>query len=55
MSWQQDLTRGLIPLFLPNGTMAVGAAVALGTGLVAGLLPAVSAMRLSIVDALRRV
>jgi putative ABC transport system permease protein len=51
----QDLTRGLIPLFLPNGTMAVGAAVALGTGLVAGLLPAVSAMRLSIVDALRRV
>ena len=52
---KQDLTRGLIPLFLPNGAMAVGAAVALGTGLVAGLLPAVSAMRLSIVDALRRV
>jgi putative ABC transport system permease protein len=51
----QDLTRGLIPLFLPNGSIAVGAAVALGTGLVAGLLPAVSAMRLSIVDALRRV
>jgi putative ABC transport system permease protein len=52
---EQDLTRGLIPLYLPNGTMAVGAAVALGTGLLAGLLPAVSAMRLSIVDALRRV
>jgi putative ABC transport system permease protein len=52
---EQDLTRGLIPLFLPNGSIAVGAAVALGTGLVAGLLPAVSAMRLSIVDALRRV
>lgn len=50
-----DLTRGLIPLFLPNGTAAVGAAVALGTGLLAGLLPAVSAMRLSVVDALRRV
>jgi len=50
-----DLTRGLIPLYTPNGTMAVGAAVALGTGLVAGLLPAVSAMRLSVADALRRV
>jgi putative ABC transport system permease protein len=52
---EQDLTGGLIPLYLPNGTMAVGAAVTLGTGLLAGLLPAVSAMRLSIVDALRRV
>ena len=50
-----DLTRGLIPLFLPNGTMAAGAVVAVGTGLLAGLLPAVSAMRLSVVDALRRV
>jgi putative ABC transport system permease protein len=50
-----DLTRGLIPLYTPNGTLAMGAAVALATGLVAGLLPAVSAMRLSVVDALRRV
>lgn len=50
-----DLTRGLIPLFTPPGTAAVGAAIALGTGLLAGLLPALSAMRLSVVDALRRV
>jgi len=52
---EQDLTKGLIPLFLPTGSMAAGAAVALGTGLLAGVLPAVSAMRLSVVDALRRV
>jgi putative ABC transport system permease protein len=52
---EQDLTQGLIPLYLPAGSMAVGAAVALGTGLLAGVLPAVSAMRLSVVDALRRV
>jgi putative ABC transport system permease protein len=52
---EQDLTKGLIPLYLPTGSMAGGAAVALGTGLLAGLLPAVSAMRLSVVDALRRV
>jgi ABC-type antimicrobial peptide transport system permease subunit len=30
-------------------------AVALGTGLLAGLLPAIGAMRLTVVDALRRV
>jgi putative ABC transport system permease protein len=50
-----DLTAGIIPLFLPPGSMAGGAAVAVGTGLLAGLLPALSAMRLSVVDALRRV
>ena len=37
---EQDLTRGLIPLYLPGQALAAGAAVALGTGLVAGLLPA---------------
>ena len=52
---EQDLTQGLIPLYLPAGSMAGGAAVALGAGLLAGVLPAVSAMRLSVVDALRRV
>jgi putative ABC transport system permease protein len=52
---EQDITQGLIPLYLPNGTLAGGVAVALGTGLLAGLLPAVSAMRLSVVDAIRRV
>jgi putative ABC transport system permease protein len=50
-----DLTRGLIPLYMPSGTLAIGAAVAVATGLLAGVLPAVGAMRLSVVDALRRV
>ncbi len=52
---EQDITQGLIPLYLPSGSMAAGAAVALATGLLAGVLPALSAMRLSVVDALRRV
>jgi putative ABC transport system permease protein len=50
-----DLTQGLILLFLPRGSMAGGLAVALATGLLAGLLPALGAMNLSVVDALRRV
>jgi putative ABC transport system permease protein len=51
----QDLTRGLLVMYLPGSALAAGVAVALGTGLLAGLLPALSAMRLSVVDALRRV
>jgi putative ABC transport system permease protein len=51
----QDPTQGLIPLYMPRGTLAGGLVVAFGTGLMAGVLPAVSAMRLSVVDALRRV
>jgi putative ABC transport system permease protein len=51
----QDLTNGILLLFLPPAAIAAGAAVALGTGLLAGLLPAISAMRLSVVDALRRI
>jgi putative ABC transport system permease protein len=52
---EQDLTQGLIPLYLPDGTLAGGLLVAIATGLAAGLLPALSAMRLSVVDAIRRV
>jgi putative ABC transport system permease protein len=51
----RDITGGLLPMYLSGATLAAGAAVALGTGLLAGLLPAVSAMRMSVVDALRRV
>jgi putative ABC transport system permease protein len=51
----QDITGGLILLYLPTAAFAGGVVVALGTGVLAGLLPAVSATRLSIVDALRRV
>lgn len=50
-----DPTNGLLPaFFLPSADLALGAAIAVALGLVAGLLPAVQAMRLRIVDALRR-
>lgn len=52
---QKDLTRGLLLLYLPGSDLAVGAALALAMGLLAGLLPAWSAGRLTVVDALRRV
>jgi putative ABC transport system permease protein len=51
----QDLTNGILLLFLPASALAAGVGVALGTGVLAGLLPAISAMRLSVVDALRRI
>jgi putative ABC transport system permease protein len=52
---QQDITNGLLPLYLSNGALAAGAVAALGTGLLAGLLPAFGAMRLNVVDAMRRI
>ena len=51
----QDITRGILLMYLPGSALATGAALALGTGLLAGLLPALGAMRLSVVDALRRI
>ncbi len=51
-----DPTGGLLAMFfLPARAVAAGVLAALATGLLAGLLPAASAMRLSVVDALRRV
>jgi putative ABC transport system permease protein len=41
--------------FLPTEDMVLGVALAVAVGLVAGALPAISAMRLRVVDALRRV
>jgi len=52
---KQDLTNGLILLYLPPPALAIGAAIALGTGILAGLVPAVGAMRLNVVNALRRI
>jgi putative ABC transport system permease protein len=52
---EQDVTGGILPMYLSGSAVATGAAVALATGLLAGLLPAISAMRLSVVDALRRI
>jgi putative ABC transport system permease protein len=42
-------------VYLPNASLAFGLGLALLVGLVAGALPAISAMRLHVVDALRRV
>jgi putative ABC transport system permease protein len=52
---QQDITSGLILLYLPPVALAGGAAFAIGTGMLAGLLPAIGAMRLDVASALRRV
>lgn len=50
-----DPTGGLLPVFLlPPRDVAAGAALILALGVVAGLLPALSAMQLKITDALRR-
>ena len=50
----RDITRGLLVMYLPGSALLAGAVVAAATGLVAALLPAFSAMRLNVVDALRR-
>ena len=51
-----DPTRGLLPFFyLPASAMVAGIVLALAVGAVGVILPAVSAMRLRVVDALRRV
>lgn len=42
-------------VFLPTSDLVVGLLLALAVGLAAGMLPALSAMRLRVVDALRRV
>jgi putative ABC transport system permease protein len=51
-----DPTRGMLPFFyLAPGAAAAGIALALLVGILGGILPALSAMRLRVVDALRRV
>jgi putative ABC transport system permease protein len=50
-----DPTGGMLPIFiLPTRDVAVGGVLIIALGLVAGLLPAVTAMQLKITDALRR-
>ena len=50
-----DPTRGFLPIFyMPGKDLLLGAALVVGLGFVAGALPALRAMRLTIVDALRR-
>ncbi len=51
-----DPTRGMLPYFqLPVPAVVAGLVVTLAVGTVSGLLPAIGAMRLRVVDALRRV
>jgi putative ABC transport system permease protein len=51
-----DPTGGLLPFFyLPSQAIALGVAASLGVGLVAATFPGWNAMRLRVVDALRRV
>ena len=51
-----DPTRGMLPYFyLGPDSMALGLLLALIVGLLAGAIPAITAKRLKIVDALRRV
>ncbi len=50
-----DPTNGLFPAFyIPTPSLVLGGVLAVSLGLVAGTMPAVQAMRLRIVDALRR-
>jgi putative ABC transport system permease protein len=52
---QGDPTGGMLPIFvLPSRDVAIGAALMVAMGLLAGVAPAVGAMRLRISDALRR-
>jgi len=51
----RDLTNGIILMYLPASAAVAGVFVAVGTGFLAGILPALSARRLGVVDALRRV
>jgi putative ABC transport system permease protein len=51
-----DPTNGLLPgFYMPPAGMLAGLAVTLAVGLLAGLIPAVSAMRLQVVEAQRNV
>ena len=51
-----DPTRGMLPFFyLPLNAVIAGVALALTVGIIAGILPALAAMRLRVVDAMRRV
>jgi putative ABC transport system permease protein len=51
-----DPTGGVLQTFLlPTSAMLVGIMAAIGIGILAGILPATTAMRLRVVDALRRV
>jgi putative ABC transport system permease protein len=56
LSLRGDPTGGMLPgFYIPTGGLLAGFAIALAVGLGAGLLPAMAAGRLKVVEALRRV
>ena len=56
LTWKAGPTIPLLPHFyLPGKALASGLALALLVGVVSAMLPALSAMRLRVVDAMRRV
>ena len=55
ISYAGDPTHGMMPpLYLPGRDVVLGLAIVLTLGIATGLLPALQASRLKIVDALRR-
>jgi ABC-type antimicrobial peptide transport system permease subunit len=51
-----DPTHGMLPFFyLPGLAITAGIIAALAIGIASGILPAVGAMRMRVVEALRRV
>ncbi len=54
-AWRNPLPN-VLPFFkVPNAALVTGFALALTVGLISGIIPAIGAMRLRVVDALRRV
>lgn len=52
---QASFIRSFFPIFfVPPRDLIIGVALALGLGFIAGILPAIQAMRLAVADALRR-
>jgi putative ABC transport system permease protein len=55
VSYAGDPTHGMMPpLYLPRRDVVMGLVIVLTLGIATGLLPALQASRLKIVDALRR-
>jgi len=56
MTLRGDPTKGMLPFFyLPPQAIMLGVLAALAVGIAAGIFPALSAMRLRVADALRRI
>ena len=51
---KRDLTQGLVLLYIPVAALVVGSLMAMATGALAGVIPALNAMRLNVATALRR-